>query len=277
MKKIHNHIWIIAIIISALFMSCEKVIDLDLNSAEPRIVIEGNITSDPGPYQVSITTSGDYYTAEGIMPVSGAEVIVVDNLNHADTLSEVSDGKYLTKNLIGESDRTYSIKVVYKDKEYTGSDYLPTKVYIDSLSFEKMEFGGPGSGNKEKPRFTIYCYFTDPIETIDYYRFNVSVNDSTISGRMNYYSLSSDQLINGKYVKYALWGVEAMTGDTISVRLDCIGFNTYEYFRTLNDALSSGGMGSTPYNPISNLSNKALGYFGAYTADLKRIRVYESN
>ena len=85
MKKIHNHIWIIAIIISALFMSCEKVIDLDLNSAEPRIVIEGNITSDPGPYQVSITTSGDYYTAEGIMPVSGAEVIFVDDLNHVDT------------------------------------------------------------------------------------------------------------------------------------------------------------------------------------------------
>lgn len=66
-----------------------------------------------------------------------------------------------------------------------------------------------------------------------------------------------------------------MPGDTISIELNSIGFNTFEYFRTLNDALNSGGMGSTPYNPITNLNNDALGYFGTYTSDTEQFIVEE--
>lgn len=263
-----TYIWIL-VISSFTLISCEKVIDLDLNSSEPRIVIEGNITSDPGPYEVSVTTSGDYYTAEGIQPISGATIILNDDFGNYDTLTEEVNGKYLTNNLIGESDRNYSIKVIYNNIEYTGSDYLPNKVVIDSLNYEIMENGHGSPNENEIPRWIVYCYFTDPAETADYYRLNIKVNGLTVSGAFNYYSLGIDQLVNGQPVKYSLWRVEAMPGDTISINLNSIGFNTYEYFRTLNDAISSGGMDGTPYNPLSNLSNDALGYFGAYTNDTK--------
>lgn len=259
-----------------LMVSCEKIVHLDLNSAEPRIVIEGNITSDPPPYKVEIRTSGDYYTAEGISPISGALVVVSDELGKIDTLREDSAGRYITNNIVGESNMKYSLNVVYQNKEYAGSDFLPNKVYIDSLEFEKRENGnhGPPSEN-EKPKYYIYCYFTDPSETEDYYRFNIEVNGILSTGAFSNYSLASDQLFNGQHVKYTLYGVEAMPGDTVTIGLNSIGFNTYEYFRTLNDALSSGGMGSTPYNPISNLSNDALGYFGAYTNNNSSIILVE--
>jgi hypothetical protein len=273
MQKSNKYIFLLAVISSSILMSCEKVIDLDLNSAEPRIVIEGNITSEPSPSLVLLSSSGDYYTAQGIEPISGADITITDELGHSDTLIEYEAGIYYTSTIIGEANRTYTMVVNHNGNEYSGTETLPEKVLIDSLSYEKMEFGGPGggSGDEEKEYYIIYCSFSDPIETIDYYRFEILINGLPAEGYRSYYYLASDQLFNGQILQYPIRWVEAQPGDTVNISLQTIGFNTYEYFRTLNDALSGGGMGSTPYNPISNLSNNALGYFGAYTADNRNI------
>lgn len=248
--------------------SCEKVVHLDLNSAETKIVIEGNITAEEGPYEVMITTSGDYYTAEGIMPISGAQVIVSDDIGNTDTLIEMSEGSYLTNNLIGTSDRTYSLDVSYENNSFNAEEYLPYKVYIDSLSYEEIpKNSGPPPEEPENKVYNMYCNFSDVEETDNYYRFSILINGEESTSRGGNYNVTDDQLFNGQDVKYVIWYVEAAPQDTVTIILDAIGFNTYEYFRTLNDAISSGGMGGTPYNPITNLSNDALGYFGAYTRD----------
>jgi hypothetical protein len=38
-----------------LLVSCTKVINVNLNSAAPDIVIEGNVNDGPGPYQVKLS------------------------------------------------------------------------------------------------------------------------------------------------------------------------------------------------------------------------------
>ena len=268
MKIFQKHIFTLTLLSTILLISCEKVVHLDLNSADTRIVIEGNITPEQGPYEVMITTSGDYYNAEGIMPISGADVIMYDDFGNSDTLMEESDGIYLTNSLIGQSERTYAIDVVYNSTRYSGSDYLPNKIYIDSLSYQEVpKNGGPPPENPEKKVYNIYCNFNDPEDTEDYYRFTIDINGEEPEGRGSGYNIASDQLFNGQHVKYVLWYIEAAPQDTITIKMDAIGFNTYEYYRTLNDALNSGGMGGTPYNPITNLNNDALGYFGAYARD----------
>ncbi len=40
-----------------LFTSCEQIIELDLNENTSKIVIEGSVTDQPGPYFVKITKS----------------------------------------------------------------------------------------------------------------------------------------------------------------------------------------------------------------------------
>ncbi len=272
MIKKHIHIITLTIFVSFILVSCEKVIHLDLNSAETRVVIEGNITPGAGPYEVVIRTSGDYYTAEGIMPISGAQVIISDDFGTFDTLEEKLEGVYLTSKIVGESDRTYSLNVVYEDNSYSGSELLPIKVTIDSLGYDEIpKNAGPPPEEPENKVYNIYCYFHDPVETENYYRFTVLINGEEEENRRGNYNVTNDQLFNGQHIKYALWYVEAAPQDTITIVMDNIGFNTYEYFRTLNDALSSGGMGGTPYNPITNLNNDALGYFGAYARDNSNI------
>ncbi len=250
---------------SLALVSCEKVIDLDLKTSEPRIVIEGNILSDTGPYYVSVTSSGDYYTSEGIVPLNGAQIIITDDLEHSDTLIEVSDGIYQTQHLQSEYNRTYHLRVDYNNTIFEASEKLPEMISIDSLTVEKDEGGGPGG--PQEGSYIVYCSFLDPIAQENYYRFVVYVNGERVNGSFFFYNLMSDELYNGQIVHRTLRVKEVKAGDQIKVELHHIGFNTYEYFRSLNDALSGGGGGSTPYNPITNLNNNALGYFGAYALD----------
>ena len=67
--------------------SCEKVINIDLNTASPNIVIEGIIDNGPGPYRVKLSKTGSYFNQPVLPPVSGAQVIISDNTGIIDTLS----------------------------------------------------------------------------------------------------------------------------------------------------------------------------------------------
>jgi len=47
--------WLIALgSLFIAFAGCQKVVDLNLNSSSPVIVVEGNISSDKGPYTVKV-------------------------------------------------------------------------------------------------------------------------------------------------------------------------------------------------------------------------------
>ncbi len=69
----------ISVISIFLLQGCQKVIEVDLNNAEPRIVIEGLITDSPGPYAVIISMSGSYFNQPELPPVSDAFVTVSDD------------------------------------------------------------------------------------------------------------------------------------------------------------------------------------------------------
>jgi len=53
--------------------------------------------------------------------------------------------------------------------------------------------------------------------------------------------------------------------DTVVVELQTLDLSTYDYYRTLFSILDGGLGNPNPANPESNLSNDALGYFGAFT------------
>lgn len=265
---------VVLLIFGTMLQSCEKVIDVNLKEAEPRLVIEGNITSEAGPYFVYLSTSGGYFDNTAIQPVENAVVKISDEDGNSEILNETYPGTYKTQSFIGVEGRTYSINVEAVGETYIASDYLPAKVEIDTLYSKKNTFGGPGP-NPPTDYYDIYCTLSDPPATVDYYRFATYVNGTRVWGNFAPYRLLDDELFNGKTFTVTLRRIEAQPGDEVEVELQSIGFNTFEYFRTLNDALSGGGMSSTPYNPISNIDNGALGYFGAYAVDSQSLIIEE--
>ncbi len=138
------------------------------------------------------------------------------------------------------------------------------------MYFEKDDPGSYGNPEDEIT-YSIYCVFTDPGETVDYYRFKIYTNGLLEEAGFGTYLVTDDELFNGNTFPVRFSGREVVPGDIVKIELQTTGFNTYEYFRTVNDAIGGGGMGSTPYNPITNLDNDALGYFGAYNSSASEV------
>ncbi len=246
-----------------VFSSCQKVIQIDLNSASPKIVIEGVVTDSLGPYRVMITKSGSYFNQPFIPPVEGAFVTISDDQGIVDTLSEEQPGIYLTTKTQGIPGHSYFLKVIAENNEYLASTTMKTRVEIDSLFVQETQ--GP-AGRKRR---NVVCRFRDPAGEKNYYRVKFFDNGKTSKDN---YRLYDDQYTDGELVDIRAGGATA--GALDGVILMSIDKKAYDYFHTLEDIIRTNPFfGSTPANPNTNLSNGALGYFAAYTVTAGRIRV----
>ncbi len=263
--------FLVPCIAGTLLYSCQQVVSVDLNQANPQMVIEGVVKDQPGPYSVVLSKTGSYFDSSLVTPpVSDALVIMADDLGHRDTLRETVPGTYETSTIQGVPNNSYSLSVFEGGKEYDAVTFMPVKVTIDSLyAMPRREFDGDRG-------FDIYILFKDPPLPGNYYRINVSssslIPSDSIDGRR--YRLFDDKLTNGNEMNVRIRaGRNVNAGDTITIDLLSIDKAAYDYFNTLSDILSSDRSPTSlsPANPNSNLSNNALGYFAAYTVDTKRI------
>jgi len=273
MRQRHIIYTLLSLMAISISPACQKVIDVDLNEAAPRIVIEGLITDRRGPYSVNISKSGSYFDQPLLETVSGALAVITDDFGNIDTLRESLPGRYLTVRIRGVIGRTYTLNVVSEEQEYKGSTTMLSRVNIDSLKVVKSEYQAinfNGSSQNEI-RYEIHCFFRDPLEK-NYYRIKVFKNDSI---NTESYRLYDDQYQNGQHTQLRVGRVSP--GDNIRVELLSLDKSTYIYYRTLADLLYQNPFfGSTPANPNTNLSNGALGYFGACAISGRTIVITES-
>lgn len=252
---------------------CEKVIEVDLNEASPRIVIEGLITDRRGPYAVNISKSGSYFNQPLLETVSGATAFITDDFGNIDTLHETLPGRYMTGRIRGVVGRTYTLKVISDFQEYSGTTTMLSRVNIDSLKLVKSEFTrfDLSGHSQNETHYEIHCFFRDPLEK-NYYRIKVFKNDSI---NTESYKLYDDQYTNGEVTELRV--TRATLGDNYRIELMSLDKSTYGYYRTLADLLYQNPFfGSTPSNPNSNLSNGALGYFGACAVSTRTMVITES-
>jgi hypothetical protein len=269
-KLINIVVAVVSIMPLLTLHSCQKVINVDLNNAAPRIVIEGLVNDRRGPYNVLISRSGSYFDQPVLPTVSGATVVITDNAGTIDTLKETFSGVYMTLKTRGIPGRTYTLKVLADNMEYTGTSTILNHVVIDSLKLvksdiQRFDFGGNDPG---KIHYEIHCFFKDPPEK-NYYRVRVFRNDSVNTAA---YRLYDDQYTNGQVTELRVSNAEA--GSTYRIDLESLDKSTFGYYRTLADLIYTNPIfGSTPANPNTNLSNGALGFFGAYAVSSKNLYV----
>lgn len=255
------------LIVPFLFSSCEKVIDIDLNAKAPQVVIEGNITDQPGPYTVKLTQTVNYDEANTFPTISGATVTISDNVGNSEILTETSLGIYTTSTLQGVAGRIYKLKVIANGKEYDATSTINSPVNIDTLKVIKQNLP---KGNKK----IIYVEFKDIPGIANYYRFIKIIN-----GKVQPAIYVEDDLTqDGKVLSIGLiekekYDEDIKSGDTVTIILQSLDESTYNYFKTLLQ-LNSGGLmnqSSSPANPLSNISNDVLGYFSACSITSKTI------
>lgn len=245
------------VILFPLFLfSCEDIIEVDLKSSEPEIVIEGIIHSDAGPYQVKVSLSTNFYDP-GIYPaVTNAIVQIDDDQGNSEILREESPGLYLAETIVGNEECNYTLSVFTDGNEFHAESYMPKVVPIDSLGIEIF----PG-GRFYDPGYLIHCFFSDPPETGNNYRLIAYHNGNSDE---NFY-LVDDKFTNGNTMDLMIFSPGNVPGDTVVVELHSIDKHVYDYYNTLSEIVTQqgGGNPANPANPITNLSNGSLGYFGA--------------
>lgn len=244
-----------------IFSSCTKEVDLALKTTEPKIVIEGNITNEPGPYTVLIRKTVNFSDPNQFPGISGATVIISDNTGITETLTETGPGIYKTNVLVGVPGRTYTLKVVAEGKNFTAVSIMPQVVNLDAVEFDPSS----SSGNSGVPEYSTLPVFTDPAASGNAYRFMQTVNgkiDKT-------YFVLNDNTFNGQKNEQLLFNPDAeiKEGDTVKVEFWCIDKSTYDYFYTLSQFNTDGPYSTTPTNPPNNIKGDVVAYgiFAAYT------------
>ena len=242
-----------------VMVSCEKVIDVDLNTADPKTVIDASLCAQDSVHVVFISESGRFTDAQGLARISGAVVTITDQLGVGATFTEFDSSIYILQGYPLIDGNTYELKVNRGDEEIVATSTLYPQIPIDSVYFEEDLFGGGGPGSDETA-YRTRLIFQDPAAVANYYRVELTVND-TID--RNFIAIN-DELTNGNEQNRPYFFRDVYEGDEVDVDLWTIDQAGFDYFRTMQDISSDGGFASaTPYNPISNLSG-GLGNFTVY-------------
>src|SRR5688572_20734033 len=123
-----------------LLDACVDPLQFELTSASSRMVVDGMITNEPGPYKVSIVYSGNLENSLRLpIPVSGASVSIISSLNETEQLVETSPGVYESSinGIQGQVGVSYYLKIVRGTNEYRSSpQILNSSGSIDDLYIE---------------------------------------------------------------------------------------------------------------------------------------------
>lgn len=253
-----------------LTLSCEKVIDLDLNVANPKPVFESYIEEDSTCYVLATLTSS-YYDNSTSEYITNASISIDDGNGNTETLAYEGDGIYRGSSIIGTVGNTYSLQINWEGNSYSANSTMPPMIPIDSFTTQSVAdfFGGAGPGG-EAPTYWVYANYTDPASVENFYAVRTTYWDSVESKYTTDYSIDDDNVSDGISTRAFTTFNRFEAGDTLSCELASIDYPTWLYFKTIQDALSGAGISSAaPGNPTTNIEGGALGYFGAWSKSRK--------
>lgn len=257
--KLYN---VIMATILLAFTSCQKAVDLKLNSAAGKIVIEGNITNVNEPQVVKLSLNAPFTNTNAYPPVSGATVTINDQAGNTWHLVEGPAGTYTTTtSFTGVAGVTYSLTVLTGGQTYTANSTMHALVALDSLSSSSSQYS-----DKKNTR-QVSVYFKDPLGVANQYRFVMYVNGAQVRDVFTF----NDEFSDGKKVNNVLneTDIDIYAGNTVKVEMQCVDEAIYTYWTTLMNMGTDSGGAVAPSNPPSNISNGAFGYFSAHTTQTK--------
>lgn len=253
----NKYLYIIILSFATLFASCEKMVDLELNSIEPRLVIDASI-KDGAECIVLLSLTQDYFDTNSSQSVSNAEVYlsIEGSAASEEKLVQTSGGRYQSVVTKGKIGATYMLRVVVDEKEYRSIATIPEIVHIDRLYVYSLELAG-------KYWFNPCVAFYDPKGIANYYYFTLKINknymrDIYVDDDTSFDGLYKDRIL--VFNKEDNDDEELKMGDELMVEMHSIDKGAFDFYQSLYSIASGGGT-----NPISNISGGVLGCFNAYS------------
>lgn len=269
MKQIQKYI---IIILGFFLISCEDVIEMDLETSEPRLVIDASINwvknTAGNEQKIKLSTTTGFYDAT-FPTVSGAQIIVTNSSNVVFNFVENSgSGEYFCTNFQPILGETYTLKVILNGQTYTATE---TMIGVPKIEDNISQNNNGGMAGDE---MEIVYYYKDDASQQNNYLYYVK------NPRVAYpeYSVENDLNTQGQMTPAYYFNKDLKPGDELDIRLSGISKRYYDYFKKLLNA--SNGNNGNPFATIpssvrgnianqTNSSNFAFGYFRLSEVDVR--------
>lgn len=260
--------------ISFAFISCEEVVNVDLNSSEPKLVIDASIKWEkgtPGNEQtIRLTTTGDYFN--NTVPVANGAIIIITDSNNTvfNFIEDGITGNYKCSNFNPVINGIYTLSVTYNGHTYTATDKLYPVPTITTI-----EQGLNGiSGNEIELKFN----FQDNGAEENFYmeEYKVPFRPFPLLGVFN------DEFTNGNEMFSLIIDEDLAAGQNINFTLHGISERYHNYMNILigiSGGLSNGPFSTPPATVRGNIINQTnpsdypLGYFRLSEVDVRNYAV----
>ncbi|MGM9507934.1 DUF4249 domain-containing protein [Larkinella sp. GY13] len=282
---------------------CMHVVDIELESSSGKVVIEGQLSNEPGGNYVRVTLSdpaktGLIWDKDQAVPLGDALVVISDDQGQVDTLKqeygsgdERFTGYYLPRTIKGIPGRTYLLTVQVGSQMYRATSYMPLVPPIDSVQVRYVE-NGKFSGYQPIYYFqdvpSVKNYYLTKVcfdQDYPYYKsYQVGINCG-LDGRVWNFSVVDDQ-----YVKPDSVGLNVNLGPTPSTyfipslrpgdyqaKLYSLNKEAFAYYEALINSFSNdGGVYSpTPASPPTNIQGGGLGFFNTSAVTIRSFSIPE--
>ncbi len=266
-------------IVILLFSSCQEVVQVDLETGKPKLVVEASINWQKGTsgalQKIKLTTTSSYYS--NVTPVvNGASVVITSGSNSYNFIETIGTGEYVCTNFVPVLNQSYTLTINYGGENYTATETLKPVAQILQVI---QENNGGLSGNDIRLRTT----FLDPANEENYYLIYYSFSNRP---KPTYYVID-DLFFNGNpYFSITFGGPDSeklKAGDVVKVTHYGIS-KQYNNFMDILLANSGNGGGAGPFSTapatvrgnIKNNTNEAdfpFGYFSLSEADSRSYTV----
>ncbi len=237
-----------------VFSSCSEEFDINIHDSGNRVVLEGAITDEEGPYFFKLSHSKSISEQTLNTGISQALFVISDNEGTVDTLKPLPaiiqrhpkwlynfitikkysgiidtirliggdtnylNGIYLTTKIQGKPGNKYSLMINYENLIIEATEIMPSVSGIDSVEFREQFLEKDGQNY-----FVPFIYFKEPENDINYYMFNFGSDDlyHLVYGAAKVWNFS---ILSDTYLK------EYVNGFNLDDGASPIGFEDFWYF-----------------------------------------------
>ena len=256
-----------------LFISCEEVIDVDLPTTEPQLVVDAQIgfnqnNGDPLSFgQVTLTLTSPFF-AEDTPPAENAVVRLIDEETGAsfslieDAIGVFNDG---FPNL--QFDRDYTLEIVYEGEIYRATEQLIPTGTIDSAEQDD------GFLFDEEEETEVVITFSDVPDERNYYLFSFGFDN---------FLVTDDEFYQNSNLTFSYFYEDVEPGDLLTISLLGISkeFATFVDLTLVQSSENGGGPFMVPPATVrgnivntTNNSNFAFGFFSISEFDIALVTV----
>lgn len=271
-----NKLYIITAIIASFFLhSCEEVINVDLNTAKPKLVIDAAINwykgSSGAEQKIRLTTTTSFYS-NNVPAVSGATVFITNSTNTVFDFIEIPDsGEYVCTNFIPQLNETYQLTIISNGQTYKATETMQPLAPIETL-IQKNDGGITGED------IEIRTFYTDPLADDNFYLYKYKYSNRI---KIDYY-VDEDKFFNGNTFFSVSNNDDLHQGDTVEITHFGISRGYFNYMNVLLSVAGSNNGGPFQSPPATvrgnlvnqtNFDNYALGYFRLSETDTRNYTI----